>query len=127
MLEIKITGLEGLAEAIKSLATAMGETRELAIQKGVPKEPAQENAQTVPVTKSDVQEPAPQSAAAVQTSTIAYKLDDLARAAMQLMDSGRQGELQQMLATFGVSSLPELPEEKYGAFATALREKGAQI
>lgn len=126
MLEIKITGLEGLADSIKLLAAAISANR-VVIPKEVPEKQTEEKTQTGTVTKSDVKEPAPQPAVAVQTSTMTYKLDDLARAAMQLMDSGRQGELQQMLATFGVNSLPELPEEKYGAFATMLREKGAQI
>nr|DAJ02426.1 MAG TPA: hypothetical protein [Caudoviricetes sp.] len=46
---------------------------------------------------------------------------------MTLMDAGRQGDLQQLLARFGVEALPALPPVQYGAFATALREMGAQI
>lgn len=71
--------------------------------------------------------PAVTPIAQVPVSTPTYSLDDLARAAMTLMDSGRQEELRQLLASFGVDALPALPQEKYGAFATALREKGAQI
>lgn len=63
----------------------------------------------------------------VPTTTPSYTLDDLARAAMTLMDSGRQEELVGLLAGFGVETLPALPTEKYGAFATALREMGASI
>lgn len=70
---------------------------------------------------------APAAQAAVPTSTPQYKLDDLARAAMALLDSGRQADLQGLLARFGVDALPRLPQEQYGAFATALREMGAQI
>lgn len=66
-------------------------------------------------------------AAAVPTSTTTYSMDDLARAGMTLMNSGHQAELQQLLVQFGVNSLPELPVEQYGAFATALRGLGAQI
>lgn len=65
--------------------------------------------------------------AAVPTSAPSYSLDDLARAAMTLMDVGRQGELQQLLQQFNVAALPMLPKEQYGAFATALRGMGAQI
>lgn len=75
---------------------------------------------TTPTTEAPVQ-------AAVPTSSTAYALDDLARAGMMLMDSGRQADLQQLLVQFGVTSLPELPKEQYGAFATALRGLGAQI
>lgn len=68
-----------------------------------------------------------QAAAAVPTAQSSYTLDDLARAGMTLMDSGRQGDLLQLLARFGVDALPALPQAQYGAFATALREMGAQI
>ena len=68
-----------------------------------------------------------QPAAAVPTAQSSYTLDDLARAGMTLMDSGRQGDLLQLLARFGVDALPALPQAQYGAFATALREMGAQI
>ena len=68
--------------------------------------------------------PAP---AAVPTAAASYTLDDLARAAMPLMDAGRQAELQQLLQLFGVEALPALQPGQYGAFATKLREMGAQI
>ena len=68
-----------------------------------------------------------QPAAAVPTAQSSYTLDDLARAGMTLMDCGRQGDLFQLLARFGVDALPALPQAQYGAFATALREMGAQI
>jgi hypothetical protein len=63
----------------------------------------------------------------VQTSVASYTMDDLANAAMTLMDAGRQPDLLNLLAQFGVESLPALPQEQYGVFATALRELGAQI
>lgn len=63
----------------------------------------------------------------VQTTATNYKMDDLAGAAMTLMDSGRQPELLNLLSQFGVDALPSLPQEQYGAFATALRGLGAQI
>lgn len=63
----------------------------------------------------------------VPTAAPTYSLDDLARAAMTLMDAGRQAELQQLLARFGVEALPMLPQAHYGAFATELRGLGAQI
>lgn len=79
------------------------------------------SAQAVPVQTTPVQ-------TAVPTSTVAYTMDDLARAGMSLMDCGKQAELQKLLKEgFGVDALPQLPKEQYGAFATALREMGAQI
>lgn len=78
----------------------------------------------VPVQQPAVPVPAP---AAVPTAAASYTLDDLARAAMPLMDAGRQAELQQLLQLFGVEALPALQPGQYGAFATKLREMGAQI
>lgn len=72
-------------------------------------------------------QPAPAPQATVQTTAPAYKLDDLSNAAMQLMDKGMQAQLLQLIAQFGVESLPQLPEGQYGNFATALRGLGAQI
>ena len=63
----------------------------------------------------------------VPTSTRTYTPDELAKAAMQLMDSGRQNELLELLLQFGTNSIPALQPSQYGAFATALRGMGAQI
>lgn len=86
--------------------------------------------QSAPVQMTPVQSAPVQSApvmGAVPTSTPSYTQDDLVKASMTLMDSGKQGELISLLGQFGVNALPELPPEKYGAFATALRGMGAQI
>lgn len=99
-----------------------------------PVEPAMQ--QTAPVVQSV--QPAPtapvqpattpvQPAPTVPTAAVSYTVDDLAAAAMILMDSGRQQELIGLLQTFGVAALPELKQEQYGAFATALRGLGAKI
>lgn len=85
--------------------------------------PAVETAPQAPITGSAPQAPI----APVATTTIGYTIDELAAAAMSLMDKGMQADLQSLLAAFGVQSLPELPKEKYGEFATRLREMGAQI
>lgn len=69
-------------------------------------------------------QPAPQG---VPTSAPAYSLDQLAVASTQLMDAGKRNELLQLLSTFGVAALTSLPQEQYGAFATKLRELGANI
>lgn len=56
-----------------------------------------------------------------------YTMDQLAVAATQLVDAGRQAEIVQLLASFGVQALTALPKEHYGAFATQLRAMGAKI
>lgn len=111
----------------------------------VPTAPVQN---TTPVAPAPVQQSAPMQAASapvqqplppaqqvpvnnqapvVPTTPQTYTLDELARAAMTLMDAGRQVDLQGLLRSFGVEALPALPKEQYGAFATALRGMGAQI
>lgn len=64
---------------------------------------------------------------AVPTAAPTYTREDLSKAAMSLMDKGMQAQLQQLIQSFGVSSLVELPAEQYRSFATAIREMGAQI
>ena len=88
--------------------------------------------QMTPVTPPPVQQtapvaPPPVQQAPVQTTAPSYTPDDLARAAMTLMDSGRQGDLINLLAQFGADTLTHLQPEQYGAFATALRGLGAPI
>ena len=90
--------------------------------------------QTAPVAPPPVQAqqmtpvtPPPVQQAPVQTTAPSYTPDDLARAAMTLMDSGRQGDLIDLLAQFGADTLTHLQPEQYGAFATALRGLGAPI
>lgn len=85
-----------------------------------PPAPAAPAAPTAPVAPAT-------PAAPVPTTQVSYKPDDLARAAMSLMDSGRQPDLIALLGQFGVVSIPDLRPEQYGAFATALRGMGAQI
>lgn len=56
-----------------------------------------------------------------------YQLDDLARAAAQLMDAGKQQDLLGLLSQFGVPSLAQLPQAQYGNFALALKQMGAKL
>ena len=93
--------------------------------------------QQTPAAVPPVQPAVPvQTAAPVQVAPVApvvptvehtYTLDDLANAAMTLMDKGMQTQLQNLLAGYGVEALPALPKNQYGYFATALRGMGANI
>jgi hypothetical protein len=81
-----------------------------------------------PTAATPAPAPAPAPAQpAVPTSAATYTLDQLARAATPLIDSGKQQELVTLLNQFGVQALTQLPKEHYGAFATALRGMGAKI
>ena len=63
----------------------------------------------------------------VQTQIPTYTQQDLALAATQLMDSGKQQDVLNLIASFGVQALTQLPQEQFGNFATALRTLGAKI
>lgn len=87
----------------------------------IPVAPAQQPVTPIPTV------PSRQENAAVPTSTPSYTADDLAKAAISLMDAGRQNDLIALLQQFGVTSVPNLQPAQYGAFATAIRGMGAQI
>lgn len=76
-----------------------------------------------PVTPAQPPAPAP----VVPTSAPSYSVEQLGTAAAGLMQAGKQQELIGLLQQFGVPSLVDLPPERYGDFATALRGLGAQI
>lgn len=67
--------------------------------------------------------PAPTAPVSVPT----YTRDQLAKAATDTFMPNRMDELTNLLASFGVASLMELPETRFGEFATALRNMGAVI
>lgn len=85
----------------------------------------QPNQQQAPLQSQPEQTQQP--AQGVPTSAPSYDMNQLAVAATQLMDAGRQQDLLSLLASFGAQSLMALPKEQYGAFATKLREMGAKI
>ena len=154
---ICIPGLEKLADALMRMAEkdGMPESRRepattatvagtqmpapgipaqppVAQQPGYQAPPVTPAVPTAPQAPSSIPQPAAlaqQAAPQVQvpTSQKEYTLDELATAAMGLMDSGRQADLLGLLQSFGVEALPALPKGQYGAFATALRGMGAQI
>lgn len=146
---VNIPGLKELAEAIGQIAYA--QKKEQIVQETVPVQqpqpkqepqqetygrqvashfpeanvsvPQKETVQPQSVTQEIPQAPQP----AVQTSVPTYTRDELSKAAMLLMDKGMQAQLMQLIQSFGVQSLVELPPEQYGNFATGLRGMGAQI
>ncbi|MFA1819034.1 hypothetical protein ACDX78_02320 [Virgibacillus oceani] len=142
-MEIKLNiEAKGLESAIHALAQAISGGQETAqqpapqqqeqVQQQAPVQqeaPAQQQAPTQqPPVQQQQQQQASQQQGAVPTSNPEYTFDQLAVAATQLMDAGKQNELLGLLnSTFGVQALTELPKEQFGAFATKLRELGAKI
>lgn len=129
-----------ICEAIKALASAL-----LNAKLPVPAPQIQTPAQVLPSIPAAAPSPVPTTAApitpvttpqqtspqtpppVIPTTTPTYTSDQLAIAATQLMDAGRKNDLINLLKSFDVAALTQLPKEKYGAFATALRELGAKI
>ena len=106
--------------AVQSNAVANKVAEKVAIPvQAVPTAPITQAAPTV----APVQQPVPVTP--VPTTERTYTLDELANAAMTLMDKGMQTQLQELLAGYGVEALPALPKDQYGNFATALRGMGA--
>lgn len=129
-MEIKISIDQAFTNAVLSLAQALSTSsiskatgeqvqQEPAVQQPVQQAPAQQEQPAVPVQQSQP--------GAVPTVEQIYTMDQLARAASQLMDAGKQAELVQLLGQFGVQALTALPQEQYGTFATKLRKMGAKI
>lgn len=109
-------------------SSPVANVQEPAVSKQVP----QPEAPAVPVQTSAEPVHTAQASTAVPVTPVSttvreYALDDLASAAMTLMDKGMQPQLQELLRSFGVEAMPQLPKEQYGAFATVLRGLGAQI
>ena len=88
-----------------------------------PAAPVVPQAAPTPATPMPAPAPAPVPTTAPQT----YTLPQLQTACAPLLDAGRQQELVAMLQSFGVQAMTQLPQDKYGAFATALRGMGAKL
>ena len=136
--------LKALAESIKTHGKASAESAE-----ELPQTPVMDCASAAPVETptqapmpgsaapvwtagggavddSTPQTPAPQ--AAVPTEAKSYTADELQKAAIALMDKGvSMDDIAALLGKHGVSSLPELTPDKFGAFALDLRQLGADI
>ena len=139
-IRIIIEGLKELTEAMNALAGVKG--GQAPVQASY-QQPAQQmpsptpgmqgygTGLTVPVAPVQPQQPAPGNpvAGAVPTATVTpgYSLEQLQVAAAGLTGTGKMPPVMGILQQFGIQAMTELPKERYGEFAAALREAGAQI
>lgn len=121
--EMKAVARELLKDELRESQGVAGQPSAAPVTPAAPVPPAPAAAPTAPTAPTQNAPTAP----AVPTSAPSYTRDDLSRAAMTLMDKGMQAQLQQLIQSYGVNSLVELPQDQYGNFATALRGMGAQI
>ena len=149
---VNVTGLDNLANAIFALAKAAGNCKEEtqvdatkvtpAVQQAVaptattttvPSTPPVQNIQPVPTTKTAQAAPVAQNTAPAAspvptaTETPTYTMEQLAVAATGLIDAGKMQDVQNTLASLGAQTLMDLPQEKYGEFASAIKAIGAVI
>lgn len=131
--------LKALAESIRTHSKASAEPAE-----ELPQAPSKDCASSMPV-ETPTQAPMPESTTptwtagggatddstpqtAVPTEAKSYTADELQKAAIALMDKGvSMDDIAALLGKHGVSSLPELTPDKFGAFALDLRQLGADI
>lgn len=124
-LNIHVTGLESLADALSALvnktppsaSTAPMQVPAPTTAPATTKAPSPVSTAFVPVS------PGP----AVPVAAPSYTLDQIAKAGAALVDAGKLAPLQALLARYGVTAVTQIPPEQYGAFATELRTLGAQI
>jgi len=69
----------------------------------------------------------PTTAPTLPTNAPTYTLDDLMRAGSSLADAGQREAVVNLIAQFGAPALAQIPPERYGEFAAALRGLGAQL
>lgn len=127
-MEIKVT--VDLADRVVELIKGFGAVRVdiPEIKENIKSAPAVEAKAEEPKTqKPKTQEPKTQEVAMVPTVEKAYSIDELGKAAIGLMDSGKQQDLIKLLSEFGVDALPKIPKDRYSDFALKLRELGADI
>lgn len=149
---VNVTGLDNLANAIFALAKAAGNCKEETqvdatkvapvVQQTVapaetaaqttttvPSTPPVQNVQPVPTTQTAQTAPATPTVSPVPTATAAptYSMEQLAVAATGLIDAGKMQDVQNTLASLGAQTLMDLPQEKYGEFASAIKAIGAVI
>lgn len=147
---VNVTGLDNLANAIFALAKAAGnckeetqvdatkvtpvaqqtvapaETAAQTTTTTVPSTPPVQNVQPVPTTQATPTAP-PVNPVPTATATPTYTMEQLAVAATGLIDAGKMQDVQNTLASLGAQTLMDLPQEKYGEFASAIKAIGAVI
>lgn len=61
------------------------------------------------------------------TAAPAYTIAQLQTACAPLMDAGKGPQLQQLVQSFGVATLMDVPASRYGEFANGLRQLGGVL
>ena len=94
----------------------------------LPAAPAPQAAQPIPQQPAmAAPPPAPTANAQPPAAAPTYTLDQLAKAGADLAQTGKMEQALALLAKYGVQTVNQLQPDQYGAFATELRNLGAQV
>ncbi len=92
-------------------------TEKKEVKEEKPKKEPQPVTQTAPIPPTEP----------IATAAKQYTLDELSVAGATIMQTVGMAKLSELIQSFGVKSLQDLPQDKYNDFALKLRELGAQI
>ncbi len=84
--------------------------------------------QQAPIPASmPVASPVPTNQTSVPTTIPTYTIEQFQIAIAPILDAGRAAEVRQVVRNFGVNTLMEIPKERYGELANAIRALGGVI
>lgn len=92
-----------------------------------PVAPAAPVAVPTPATQYAAPVAAPAAPATAPTAAPTYTIAQLQTALSPLLDAGKVGQIQQLVQSFGVNTLMEIPPARYGEFANGLRAMGGVL
>lgn len=145
---------EAIAQLLQDAATAENAIQQMRGSASVQQPTVAPTQNTAPVQPAPVQQPvAPQFSAPTQqygapvqqcappaqntapvqpqpaapTAAPAYTIAQLQTACAPLMDAGKGPQLQQLVQSFGVATLMDIPQSRYGEFANGLRQLGGVL
>ena len=138
-IRIKIEGLEELTEAVRALAGITGKqavpVTARASLPGVGQVPVQQmpapasmaqNLEQMPVQPMAGM-PMPMPIGSTVPGSVVPTTAMPQEYTLELSSMGKMPQVMGILQQFGIQAMTELPKERYGEFAVALREAGAQI
>lgn len=82
---------------------------------------------TSPVPNAATAPASPSVPTTATTAVPSYTIEQFQTAIAPLLDAGKVEQIQQLVQSFGVATLMDIPKERYGEFANGLRNIGGVI
>ncbi len=80
-----------------------------------------------PVNQQMPYQPTVAPVSTAPTTVPSYTIEQFQMAIAPLLDSGKVQQIQQLVQSFGVATLMDIPKERYGEFANGLRSLGGVL